>query len=800
MKSLILNRIFRSVLLAGFLSVMTLSTANAQFGKPSQGGGTGGTGKIDVTADKLSSENSGNTIEASGNVEIKRDLTILKAEEVRINRGTQDIDAKGKASLSEPGLEVKSADSIQFNLEKETGEIQNGDLFLEEGHISMMGRRLQKLEGQSYHIDDGFFTTCLCEPGSRPPWKVSADEMTLDLDGLGIVRNAYLYVLDVPVAYFPYAFLPLRKERQTGFLIPKIGQSGQDGFRFQSPFFWAISKSTDATVAFDVETKARAGLWGQFRTIIERDADVQLNAAYFNEVWRKNANSDIVDPTTADQNIPKNRWSIIGSHRYTTATDWLTYSDFAAYGDGLFARELSDRLDLPISLESKSRVARYGASRMGVFKGWTDTFVKSELKFYQDFIQYPADTLQRTPQVAFWGRRFLADFPLELRWHTEGINYLARRGGDGLRFDLQPELVVPFNFSSFLFGAFSVAPRETAYHLYTPVKPGVHNVSRELVEIRSNVGTSFSRVFGWSGLGVSGLKHVIEPEISYLFIPGVNQSSIPIMDDVDRVNRRNIVTFALANRLWGKLSGSPFIGSAADRDVENLSAIGATDVRELAALKLALSYDVDAARRGADSLTDVDINLRFAPATYINMTLDGGITPGAWNITQARATMSMSDPRPLGRRSLDADFNRANSMGVSYSFLRAGPNGFLSVDANDNLDAPLGTPVPPSTTPSYCTQHPTDPRCPGGFSGNIAGGLSGNFVYHLLDNVMVSFNTTYDILNNKYIGFNAATKLLSSCECWAVTLSVGQNINPAKTSFNFNFNLLGLGSSQSTLR
>jgi hypothetical protein len=61
-------------------------------------------------------------------------------------------------------------------------------------------------------------------------------------------------------------------------------------------------------------------------------------------------------------------------------------------------------------------------------------------------------------------------------------------------------------------------------------------------------------------------------------------------------------------------------------------------------------------------------------------------------------------------------------------------------------------------------------------------------------------NTYYDILNNKYIGFNAATKLLSSCECWAVTLSVGQNINPAKTSFNFNFNLLGLGSSQSTLR
>ena len=124
--------------------------------------------------------------------------------------------------------------------------------------------------------------------------------------------------------------------------------------------------------------------------------------------------------------------------------------------------------------------------------------------------------------------------------------------------------------------------------------------------------------------------------------------------------------------------------------------------------------------------------------------------------------------------------------------MRAGPNGFLSEDANDNLDEPA--------TPAYCALHTADPRCPGGFSGNIVGGLSANLLYHLMDNVMVSFNSTYDVLNNKYIGFRAGTKLLSSCECWAVTLSLGHNINPAKTSFNVNFNLLGLGTSKSTLR
>ena len=42
------------------------------------------------------------------------------------------MEAKGKISLDDPEWKLKSADSMQFNLEKETGEIQNGDLFIEQ--------------------------------------------------------------------------------------------------------------------------------------------------------------------------------------------------------------------------------------------------------------------------------------------------------------------------------------------------------------------------------------------------------------------------------------------------------------------------------------------------------------------------------------------------------------------------------------------------------------------------------------------------------------------------------------------
>jgi LPS-assembly protein len=752
------------------------------------GGAQDPSSEISVTADKLTAEDGSNRIEATGNVEIKRGGMTLKADEARMNRTTQDTEAKGRVTVDDPEWKVKSADSIQMNLEKETGEILNGDLFLEDGHVSMTGRRFQKFGGQTYHVDDGFFTTCLCESGA-PSWKFSAEQMDLTLDGTGTIRNGYFYVLDVPVFYLPYGSFPLRTERQTGFLFPQFGQSSKEGFRFMQPFFWAISKSTDATVKFDIETRARFGFLGEFRTLFERNSDFRLDASYFNEGLRKNEQDAVVDRTIADPTIPKNRWSVGGSHRYATVSDWLTYSDFAVYRDDLFTRELIERFDLPGSQESDIRRSRFGESRFGVFKNWGDTFVKGQWNFYQDFIQPDGTTFQRTPQRVFWGRRLLSGFPLEFRWRAEGVNYLRNASGDGLRLDLRPELVLPFRLASRFFGAVAVAPRETVYHLYSPVTSSSDkNLSRELIEIRGNIGTAFSRTFGFNSLGLSHVKHVIEPELSYLFVPRTDQSHIPIMDDVDRVNRRNVLTFAVANRLWGKTQGG-LPAPAAESNVELLNPGIIGDVRQMASVRLALSYDIDRERKGGDSLSDLDLNLRFTPVPYIDFGFDGGVNPGPWNVSQARATFNISDPRPV-RRTLDADFNTPNSIGMSYHYLRRGPNSFLADDANIDLDAPMN-----------CVVHPLDPRCAGtGFDKNTVGNVGAHMLYHLTDNLLVNVNSTYDARDSRFIGFRVISKFLSFCECWTVTLGLKRDINPAKTSFSFDFSLLGLGGTKSSLK
>jgi lipopolysaccharide assembly outer membrane protein LptD (OstA) len=80
------------------------------------------------------------------------------------------------------------------------------------------------------------------------------------------------------------------------------------------------------------------------------------------------------------------------------------------------------------------------------------------------------------------------------------------------------------------------------------------------------------------------------------------------------------------------------------------------------------------------------------------------------------------------------------------------------------------------------------------------GQINGSLIYHLHDQVMVFLAATYNVRDNRFPGYHTAVKFLSGCECWTITLSLKHEINPAKNSFNFNFNLLGLGAQKNTLK
>jgi LPS-assembly protein len=726
-------------------------------------------GEIDVTAEQLTVEEAGNVIRARGNVEIKREDVVLKAESVRVNREKQEVEAKGQVSIVDPEWKLK-AESIRMDMREEKWEIEQGEVFIEESHISLSGRSLKKFDGQAYHIDDGSFTTCLCESGT-PTWQIKAREIGLTREGKGFIKGGTFHLLDVPVLYLPYAFFPMRTERQSGFLFPKMGYSSRGGFRYQQPYFWAINKSTDLTLQGNVETRTRLGAIGEFRKVFNRDSNLYVNGSYFNETWRNDAEDDIEDTTIDDPNIPQDRWSAVDRHRYQHRLGWITYSDIFVLSDDLFTRELVYQFDVDNVRVRDIQTSRYARSRVGFFNHESDMFLRGEWDAFQDFIQDDDDTFFRLPNLSFWGEKNFG-LPVEFSWRAESVNYMREKGADGFRLDLRPEVSLPFRLFPYLDGSLDAAPRGTVYYLHRTEGIYDKNKIRSLVELKGNVGTSVSNHFAWNGSELKKIKHMVEPRVNYLFIPGTNQSDIPIMDGVDRVNRRNILNFSLVNRFLGKFVPPPSEGGS-DRGVELLTPSDKSDVREMGHLGLALNYDIDKERNGGDTLSDLEIDFKWTPADFVSLEAFTGLNPGPWQFSQAWTQVSWTDPRPILHRVLDKDFMKSNSLSLSYRFIRR--NQLAPLAENANL-----TVLPLEDT----------------ITRNVLEEVGLHSILHVTDNILILYDGSYDARDSRFTGNRGGIKLLSPCECWTVGISVNHTTNPDKTSFNFDIGLLGLGSTK----
>ena len=411
-------------------------------------GAQSSTSEINVTADKLSTGDGANQIDAAGNVEIKRGDTTIKGEEVRVNRTDSGHGGERQSVPRRSGME----DQVGGRYRIQPGKGNRGD-----------SKRRPFPRGRAHQYDRAsvakvwrpnlscrrrlFYDLSMRE-------RLAVVEVFRRTDGSRARRRrhdqARLFLRHGLAGILSALWCFSAQDRKANRLsFPQFGHSTKEGFRFIQPFFWAMSKSTDSTVKFDIETAARVGFITEFRTLFDRESYFRMDNAYFNETWR--TDRSVVDNTIANPTIPINRGSIVGSHRYTTSTDWLTFSDIAVYSDDLYTRELIERFDLPIQQDSDIRQSRFGASRIGVFRNWGDTFFKGEMNFFQDFIQPESGTLQRTPNIGLWGRRFLSDFPLEFRWRADGVSYIrqSRRRRAAHGFKARGRVALFVGFASF---------------------------------------------------------------------------------------------------------------------------------------------------------------------------------------------------------------------------------------------------------------------------------------------------------------------------------------------------------------
>src|SRR5438552_1618925 len=818
-------------------------------------------GEVAVDAESLTYERETNTLVARGGVTLTRGDTTLTADEVRYDRTNAVAEARGHVVITDPEATVEG-DFAHLNLDDESGWVEAGTAELKPSNYRLTGARIDKRGGPLYAASNGVFTTCRCGGLEKPSWSIAGATSDITLEGTGVVRHATFRVKDIPVLYFPYFLFPAKTDRQSGFLFPRLANSNRRGFQYEQPFFWAINKSTDATVAVDLETAARVGVIGEYRYLLSRTARGNFTAAYYNEQIRGRP-AGTVAPNGQTPDIPENRFAFSGQHRQPFYGGSQLYLRLFAISDDAFLKEIntfafSTRRDLAL------RSTRFTTSRAGIVKSWDNGLAWVETAYYQDLIDPQPLALQKLPRLeAEHAVPLLGDL-LVGRLDGQAIDYQRERGYGGLRGDLGPELFLPFHLGRTLNGSLTGRLRETAYHLtdteqvaFVVPNSGVGSHfraapelprldadrSRELAEVSGRTGTEFARVFDFHHFGFEKLRHSIEPELRYLFVPAIARpifdvplpscASLPVarrrpgdncdatlftegflFDDRDAINRRNFVSYGFSTRLLAR--GPTSVEAAtheAQREAGRAAAAGTREPVEADTLAQGLPAAAVPDFVGPPAPPSATAPAG-APTVAPRELVRASILHG-YDISRPIAGTSHVSDTDLGIRLTPVDY-----LGLSYN---ATVNLERSAIRGQTVGLFLREPWWTAPTPvrhyqtaatvgvSYRVVESSANR-----DVNVTGpekallstaGLQevDGSVYLRLENyVGFTFLSRYDLLTTPQAGGKSlgphflerdyALRLISRCNCWLLEAGVQDKTNPDERLFRVQFTLVGLGS------
>jgi len=237
-----------------------------------------------------------------GPVHIVCDDTTVFADDITWDETM--LRAKGSVLVIQEGLRV-TADRAEMNrvtklgtFYKAAGTARLTDKAIEpsmfgtlEPEISFYAEKLEKLAPRKYRLTDGWFSTCL---QANPRWDMRGSSGTITLDEYVLLKNAVLRVKGVPVIYLPMLYYPLGEDdRSTGFLLPTYTASSVRGQGISNAFFWAISRSMDATFYHDYASKSGTGAAGEYRFISDLGSWGNVNVSTMDENERLAADGSV---------------------------------------------------------------------------------------------------------------------------------------------------------------------------------------------------------------------------------------------------------------------------------------------------------------------------------------------------------------------------------------------------------------------------------------------------------------------------------------------------------------------------
>ena len=511
----------------------------------------------------LEQEKDGPVFKLRGQVELHYLNFILRADEAQYNSDTGAAEASGHVTLDGgPNDEHIQASRGSYNLQTETGKFEDvyGTIGLRmrasrlvltsPDPFSFRGKLVEKTAPDHYIVHDGSITTCEV---SHPRWQFFARKVEVDAASDAKVYHSTFRIEGVPLLFLPYVSYPIERQRQSGFLIPNLGNSSIKGVIVGESVYWAINRAMDVNLGAEYFSLRGWAPQGEFRARPSETSFVDLR---FTSVLDRGYGPTHIDQGGADVRLNAQGTFPFG-FRGVADIDYLTSFVYRLAFNEIFTQAVYS--------EVKSHAFVSKATNGFSYNVATERYQDFESTDHGDVI-----TILHAPSVEvgtvdrqFGGSPFYWSFDASAGGLSRSEPLVpgatgAFRTADLVgRFDLSPTLSLPLQYRGW-----AVRPELTLRNTFytqeisliggtrTAVSDPINRKALEgSVEIRPPV---LERVFDREFIGRKW-KHVVEPSVAYRYVTGVNNFEHLLRFDArDILSDTNEVEYGVVNRLFAK--------------------------------------------------------------------------------------------------------------------------------------------------------------------------------------------------------------------------------------------------------
>jgi LPS-assembly protein len=723
--------------------------------------------RIEAEADQMLIDEASGSLLLIGNVRLTRADEVITGDRAYWHEPTRAAEISGNVSLTTSDF-TATAKRAAVNMDLRLAKIYDGQAFFPARHYYVEGEVLERQGPNSLYISEAVFTTC---DGDDPSWSIRATNFLVNSDGVATASGVTFDTSFMPLMYLPYFAVPIKNDRQTGFLIPSLGSSSRDGFYAATPFFWALGEDYDLT--FVPYYRSRRGL----AMTIEGRYNFSSGSGIWIATYLRDQQDNYFEyqnPAGGGRNQRDLYW--LRAQNTWQWNDWDINLDLDLVSDPLLLYSFRD--DLDGFIYSQELFARHFGrsvneeldpnrlSTLFAQKAGPDTYYRASLSYTDNlYHEDNIDTLQNLHRLQF----DLVSRPLKIGllgeedgnyprlslsaqydYFTRHFDQMSQTTETGHRLRLAPSIFYDRSLGSALSLKVDAGAEFTAY-MPSGLRPGMNEreshsgfIGVVTGNLDAELSTSLQRVYDFGPGEAVKTLHQITPFVKLEVVEAPAQEDLPYFDIFDRRLNRQTLRYGFRNTLTTKVPVRDPNGNVISHEYRQLLKFGIYSSYELASnlewaeRDWARYYTTGYFDRGVGPLEfEIETNIQEGLTARMISSLDGR----TGQFTRHEISMSLAS-------------SRGDSLTMFYDYdkpsIKQGP-----VNVNESISQ-----------------------------------IRGDAVINLSRGWSTAFSTRYDFLRENQLETNVALRY--SAQCYGVSLVYSDNNSDRRVGLVFD--LLGLGS------